>query len=102
MLERNDKLKWFVWTAHGKKQEGDNLGATGQPDEDEYDSSNFSKTFDEFFNKADAQARFEKKFFEKTCNKWIDREYFKEKPGKYVLQSKDKKQKILKEAFQVE
>ena len=59
--------------------------------EDEYDASNFSKAFDEFFNKADAQAKFEKRFLEKTCNRWAEREYFKEKPGKFILQSKDKK-----------
>jgi len=99
LLERNDKLKWFVWTAHGKMQEGD---AIGQGDKQEFDASTFVKRIDEFFNMPDAIDRFEKGFLEKTCNKWSEREYFQEKPGKFVLQNKEKKQKMIKEAFELE
>ena len=48
LLERHDKLKWYVWIAQGRKQEDDN------PEDDDYDTSEFSKSFDEFFNKSDA------------------------------------------------
>ena len=87
-------MKWIVWSAHGKQKEG-NVVSGGN----EYDATDFSAHVDEFFNKADAINKYEKKFFEKTCNKWAEREYFREKPGKYVIQNKDKKIKMLKEAF---
>ncbi len=45
---------------------------------------------------------FQKKFFEKTSNKWQDREYFREKAGKFVLQDKAKKKQIMQEAFETE
>ena len=45
---------------------------------------------------------FQKKFFEKTSNKWQDREYFREKAGKFVLQDKAKKKQIMQEAFEIE
>ena len=34
LLERNDKLKWVVWTATGKQPEG-------EVQDDEYDASDF-------------------------------------------------------------
>lgn len=75
--------KWTVWTASGKLT--DNFEA------EEYDASDFKINEAEYYNKADAQANFEKRFFEKTGNKWAQRDFFKEKPGKYVLENKDKK-----------
>ena len=40
----------MVWTASGKQQEGAMIGE----EEDEYDASDFNKTLNDFFNKADA------------------------------------------------
>lgn len=37
------------------------------------------------FNKVDAIADFEKKFFARTDNKWVERDNFKEQPGKYMI-----------------
>jgi hypothetical protein len=34
-------------------------------------------------------AAFESRFFEKTSNKWADREYFQAKPGKHILMRKE-------------
>ena len=47
-------------------------------------------------------AAFEKRFMEKTANKWNDRDYFRQKPGKYCLMNKEKKKKELDEAFKAE
>lgn len=32
---------------------------------------------------------FEKRFFEKTGNKWIEKDFFVEKPGKFVIIKKE-------------
>ena len=69
--------KWTVWTAAGKLQ--DDFEA------EEYDASEFKINEYEFFNRADAVQNFEKRYQDKTANKWAQREFFKEKPGKYVL-----------------
>lgn len=69
---------------------------------EDIDLSDSTVNFYEFYNRTDAQANFEKRFFEKTSNKWVDHDYFKEKPGKFVLLNKDKKVKQLKEAQDLE
>ena len=97
ILEREDKQKWVLWTATGKLKENDFNDESS--DEDKEPSSKFNILTNDFFNKADAQIVFEKKFLEKTGNKWGDREYFKEKPGKFLIQNKNKKKELLKEAF---
>ncbi len=51
------------------------------------------------FNMANAKADFEKRFQEKTGNKWSERDFFKEKPGKFKLLDKVKKKQQIKEAF---
>ena len=47
LLERNDRLKWVVWTASGKQQEG-------EVQDDEYDAEDFKIDFFEYYNIADA------------------------------------------------
>jgi hypothetical protein len=54
-------------------------------DQDQYDADDYTRKINDFFNKADAVASFEKIFREKTGNKWADREYFKEKAGKFTI-----------------
>ena len=93
LLERKDKQKWFVWTAQNKVQESDmNI------DDKELDTSEFQTNIYEFYNRTDAQANFEKRFFDKTANKWVEKDFFKEKPGKFVLLNKEEKKKIMQEA----
>lgn len=38
---------------------------------------------------------FEQKFYEKTANKWKDRDYFQQKPGKYILQRKEQDKEMI-------
>ena len=46
---------------------------------------------DEFFNLTEAEKKFEEKFYKLTGNKWSEKDYFKEKPGKYKLLNKFQK-----------
>lgn len=59
LLERKNKKQWFLWFQQGR------IGQTNPPSNEK-----------EFLNKHDAMGQFEKRFNEKTGNKWIDREYF--------------------------
>ena len=97
LLERKDKQKWFVWTAQGKLQESDmNI------DDNELDTSDFQTNIYDFYNRTDAQANFEKRFFDKSANKWVEKDFFKQKPGKFVLLNKEEKKKMMKEAHEIE
>ena len=71
-------------------------------DDNELDTSDFQTNIYDFYNRTDAQANFEKRFFDKTANKWAERDFFKEKPGKFVLLNKEEKKKIMKEAQDIE
>lgn len=57
---------------------------------------------DDFYNISEAEAKFEEKFHYYTGNKWSEKDYFKEKTGKYKLLDKFKKKQQIKEAFQKE
>ena len=70
LLAREDNKKWFVWSQFGKVGGSEQSGST---------------RMQEFFNRYDAMVEFENKFYEKTANKWKDREYFQQKPGKFLL-----------------
>ena len=84
ILEREDKQKWVLWTASGKLKESEFNDDSSDDDQPET-SPSFIYITKDFFNKADAQTVFEKKFVEKTGNKWADRDYFKEKAGKFQM-----------------
>jgi len=66
------------------------------------DLSDFKTEIFEHYNKIDAEKNFEKRFFERSSNKWAEREYFKEKEGKFKLFNPDKKIKMIKEAQDLE
>lgn len=57
---------------------------------------------DEFYNRHDALGAFEKKFYEKTANKWMERERFQIKPGKYVLFKKDSEKELIGKCVETE
>ena len=59
LLERTDGIKWFFWTVQGR------VG--------NFKPSERSK---EFLNRTDAKAEFEKMFFKKTGNKWMEKDTF--------------------------
>jgi uncharacterized protein YkuJ len=50
----------------------------------------------------DAQANFEKRFYEKSGNRWVEKDFFKQKPGKFSLENKEKKEQEMKEARELE
>lgn len=79
LLQRNDEKKWFVWFQTGKVGSEDNAGTR----------------INEFFNKYDAMVEFEQKFSEKTANKWKDRDYFQQKPGKFILMKKEQDKELV-------
>jgi hypothetical protein len=39
---------------------------------------------------------FEQKFQEKSGNKWKDRDYFQQKPGKFILMKKEQDKELIK------
>ena len=59
LLEKSDKKKWLVWVQTGKISQ-----------------ENPIEKVNEHLNKHDAMAEFEKKFFLKTGNKWIEKGLF--------------------------
>jgi len=59
VLERKDGLKWFVWFQYGKRSQ-----------------ENPTVKVSEFFARAEAMALFERRFEEKTKNKWTMKELF--------------------------
>ena len=91
----------MLWTASGKLKESE-FNDDSSDDDQSDPSASFNYITNDFFNKADAQTVFEKKFVEKTGNKWADREYFKEKAGKFQMWNKTKKKELLKEAHKNE
>ena len=82
LLERNDAKKWFLWLATGK------VGRENQ-----------KKQVFSYFNKVDACAAFEKKFTANTDNRWIERDFFKPKTGKYVYVSAEKEKEKMQLAI---
>mmetsp|Transcript_23804 Transcript_23804/g.23491 ORF Transcript_23804/g.23491 Transcript_23804/m.23491 type:complete len:124 (+) Transcript_23804:337-708(+) len=68
LLERADGLKWFCWTVQGR------VGNLKVPERSK-----------EFLNRTDAKAEFEKLFFKKTGNKWMEKDMFKAKPGLFTM-----------------
>lgn len=97
LLERNDRRKWTFWMAKGQSRH------EVDEDMDEFNAltakvSMANQHIDDFFNRAEAEAKFEEKFHYFTGNKWSQKDYFKEKPGKYKLLDKHKKKEILKSA----
>lgn len=94
LLERSDRRKWFVWTAKGQSRHDvdeeleeiqKNLVASKQK------QTKMNGHIDDFFNISEAEAKFEDKFHHYTGNKWSEKDYFKEKTGKYQLLDKFKK-----------
>lgn len=77
LLERKDGKKWYVWVQFGR-----------------VNAENSNEKTKDFFNKFDAIASFEEKFFERTGNKWQDRESFSQKPGKYSLVKSEQEKEI--------
>lgn len=59
VLEKKNKNKWYLWMLQGRGG-----------------SDKHSEKINEYFNKTDAMAAFEKTFYLKTCNKWTDRSLF--------------------------
>ena len=59
-------MKWFLWMGHGK---------VGHP---------LKTVINDFFNRVDAIASFEKIFSNKTENFWTERQFFSPQPGKYI------------------
>ena len=59
LLERKDKKKWFMWVQLGR-----------------VNAENASEKVNDFYNKFDAIAAFEQRFFERTGNKWTERNSF--------------------------
>lgn len=45
---------------------------------------------------------FEQKFFEKTANKWKDREFFQQKPGKFIYMKRDQDKEVIKRLQETE
>ena len=80
LLERNDKKKWSLWVQNGR------VGV----------EQNAATKVSEFFNNYDAMVEFEKKFQEKTGNKWKKREFFEQKPGKYILFNREQEKELTK------
>lgn len=79
LLERADEKKWFLWIASGL------LTATQLK----------TKLFP-FFSRPEAIASFEKKFLQYTENRWVDREFFQQKQGKYYILSEERQKELLK------
>lgn len=98
LVERNDGKKWFVWIAQGIMSESD----LNQTQEDEIDTSQLNTKQEEFYVKVEAQAHFEKLFFNKTANKWTDKDYLKQKPGKFKILNKEQNRKLINEAQEME
>lgn len=48
-----------------------------------------------FFSKYDAVSTFQKKFLSYTDNTWNEREFFQQKPGKYVIMSAEREKERL-------
>lgn len=101
LLERSDRRKWTFWMARGQSrhevdEDADEAGA------DTTKLSMANQHVDDYFNRAEAEAKFEEKFLQYTGNKWSQKDYFKEKPGKYKLLDKFKKKQMLKNAQQRE
>lgn len=85
MLERNDGKKWIIWTQFGR-----------------INTENPQVKEQEFYGRYDAIAHFEKKFYEKTNNKWTDRDHFQQKPGKWALVREGQEKESLKLCAQTE
>ena len=68
LLQCQDKPKWILWTCWGR------VGA-----------DNPSQSVQEYYNKFDAMAEFERTFYKKTKNKWTERMHFKQHPNKYMM-----------------
>ncbi len=60
LLERNDQKKWMIWFQNGK------VG---------FEVNGATKVL-EYFSKYDAMAEFERRFLDRTGNKWKNRDYF--------------------------
>ena len=80
LLERADEKKWFVWMATGYLTSAQQLKTKLFP----------------FFSKPEAIANFEKKFQQYTENRWIEREFFQPKPGKYNLMTEERQNEHLR------
>lgn len=72
VLERNDGKKWMLWSQFGR-----------------VNADNAQSKINEYYNRFDAIVDFEKHFFSKTGNKWVDKEVFQQKPGRYNLVKKE-------------
>ena len=56
----------------------------------------------DFYELEKGTIEFDKAFREKTGNKWADREFFEEKPAKYIIVDEGKEQQMLKSAQDAE
>lgn len=56
----------------------------------------------DFYELEKASADFDKRFIEKTGNKWADREFFEEKPGKFAIVDEGKEEQRHKNAQEAE
>jgi len=78
LLERDDEKKWFVWSAVGL--------LTAKKVKSQHTS---------YFSKVGAIAEFEKKFEGYTENRWVEKEFFQAKPGKYQIVSEQREKEKL-------
>ena len=85
LLERNDGKKWHLWSCTGR---------VGR--------ENKKTTFLSFFNRLDAITAFEKKFATLTENKWLERDFFKAKLGKFAYFNEEKEKEKLQHALESE
>ena len=94
LLERTTRRKWTVWVAKGQSRHDvdeeleeiqKSLVASKQG------QTKMNGHIYDFFNMSEAEAKFEDTFRQHTGNKWSEKDYFKEKPGKYKLLDKHKK-----------
>lgn len=98
LLERRDFKKWYVWIAQGILSESE----LNQTMEDEIDTSSLNCKHEEFYDRVEAQAHFEKVFFKRTANKWTEKDYLKQKPGMFKILNKEQNRKLIKEAQEME
>jgi Poly(ADP-ribose) polymerase, regulatory domain len=85
LLERDDEKKWFVWSAVGL--------LTAKKVKTQHTS---------YFSKVGAIAEFEKKFEGYTENRWVEKEFFQAKPGKYQIVSEQREKEKLELAVNEE
>ncbi|CDW73944.1 poly [Stylonychia lemnae] len=80
LLVRDDQKKWSLWVQQGR------VG---------YEQTAPTRVTD-YYNRYDGIVEFELKFIDKTGNKWQDREFFQQKPGKHILIKREHDKELVK------